>query len=51
MIEFIKATDIVGNEEDWVQIDRGNGEYTSMRKSTYDAMQAEQSTQPIGGNI
>ena len=25
-------------------IDRGNGEYTSMLKSTYDAMQAEQST-------
>lgn len=25
-------------------IDRGNGEYTSMPKSTYDAMQAEQST-------
>ena len=25
-------------------IDRGNGEFTSMPKSTYDAMQAEQST-------
>jgi hypothetical protein len=25
-------------------IDRGNGEYTSMLKSTYEAMQAEQST-------
>lgn len=25
-------------------IDRGNDEYTSMLKSTYDAMQAEQST-------
>jgi hypothetical protein len=24
-------------------IDRGNGEFTSMTKSTYDAMQAEQS--------
>jgi hypothetical protein len=33
-------------------IDRGNGEYTSMLKSTYEAMQAEQSTPnlPIGGN-
>jgi hypothetical protein len=29
---------------DFVIIDRGNGEYTSMPKSTYDAMQAEQST-------
>ncbi len=25
-------------------IDRGNGEYTSMLKSTYETMQAEQST-------
>jgi hypothetical protein len=25
-------------------IDRGNGSFTSMLKSTYDAMQAEQST-------
>ena len=25
-------------------IDRGNGEFTSMLKTTYDAMQAEQST-------
>jgi hypothetical protein len=25
-------------------IDHGNGEFTSMLKSTYDAMQAEQST-------
>jgi hypothetical protein len=35
-------TDRDGNEQ--VIIDRGNGEYTSMLKSTYDAMQAEQST-------
>jgi hypothetical protein len=28
-------------------IDRGNGEYTSMLKSTYDAMQAEQSTPKV----
>jgi hypothetical protein len=32
-------------------IDRGNGEYTSMLKTTYDAMQAEQSTPNLlGGN-
>jgi len=30
--------------EEYAIIDRGNGEYTSMLKSTYDAMQAEQST-------
>ena len=35
-------TDIDGIEH--AIIDRGNGEFTSMLKSTYDAMQAEQST-------
>jgi hypothetical protein len=30
-----------------VLIDRGNGEFTSMLKSTYDAMQAEQSTPSV----
>jgi len=29
---------------EFVIIDRGNGEYTSMLKSTYEAQQAEQST-------
>jgi hypothetical protein len=28
-------------------IDRGNGEYTSMTKAHYDAMQAEQSTPSV----
>ena len=32
-------------------IDHGNGEFTSMLKSTYDAIQAEQSTPPLGANI
>jgi hypothetical protein len=32
------------NGDEHAIIDRGNGEYTSMLKSTYDAMQAEQST-------
>jgi hypothetical protein len=43
---------VILNEIEYAIIDRGNGEYTSMLKSTYDAMQAEQST-PIlseGGN-
>ena len=38
---------IVVNELDGTEhivIDRGNGEFTSMLKSTYEAMQAEQST-------
>jgi hypothetical protein len=33
-----------------ILIDRGNGEFTSMLKSTYDAMQAEQSTPMIPGD-
>ena len=40
----IITTIINGVEEVSVTIDRGNGEFTSMLKSTYDAMQAEQST-------
>jgi hypothetical protein len=35
-------TDEQGNEH--AIIDRGNGEFTSMLKSTYEAQQAEQST-------
>ena len=30
-------------------IDRGNGEFTSMLKATYDEMQANQNN-PVGGN-
>ena len=37
--------DIQGNTH--AIIDRGNGEFTSMLKSTYDAMQAEQSTPEV----
>jgi hypothetical protein len=35
------------DNSDWVLIDRGNGEFTSMLKLTYDAMQAEQSTPSV----
>ena len=38
------VTFIEVNEVEHAIIDRGNGEFTSMLKSTYDAMQAEQST-------
>ena len=37
-------TDEQGNE--YAIIDRGNGEFTSMLKSTYDEMIAAQATQP-----
>ena len=43
-VTFIKVTGIDGVEIEHAIIDRGNGEFTSMLKSTYDAMQAEQST-------
>jgi len=45
-MEKIKVVQIdsLGGIQEHVIIDRGNGEYTSMLKSTYDAMQAEQST-------
>jgi hypothetical protein len=44
-VSFI--TDTQGNEH--AIIDRGNGEFTSMLKSTYDEQQANQNN-PVGGN-
>jgi hypothetical protein len=41
-------TDEQGAEH--IIIDHGNGKFTSMLKSTYDAMQAEQSTPMIPGD-
>jgi hypothetical protein len=49
-LTFIKIAGIDGVEVEHAVIDRGNGEYTSMLKSTYDAMQAEQSTPMISGD-
>ena len=43
------VTFITVDEVEHAIIDRGNGEFTSMLKTTYDAMQAEQST-PIVKN-
>jgi len=42
-VTFIEIEGLDGIVEHAI-IDRGNGEFTSMLKSTYDAMQAEQST-------
>ena len=39
-VEFIKKTDVNDIETEYAIIDRGNGEFTSMLKSTYDAQQA-----------
>lgn len=38
-IEIITVKDMQGNDVEHVIIDRGNGEYTSMLKETYDKMQ------------
>ena len=43
-VTFISLLGSDGIEVEHAIIDRGNGEFTSMLKSTYDAMQAEQST-------
>jgi hypothetical protein len=42
-VEIIEKVNLQGETVTYAIIDRGNGEYTSMLKSTYDA-QAEQST-------
>jgi hypothetical protein len=46
-VSFItKISPVSGEEVEFAIIDRGNGEYTSMLKSTYDEQQAQQ----LGGN-
>jgi hypothetical protein len=40
-VNFIKLKDLFTNEvKEYAIIDRGNGEFTSMTKETYDAQQA-----------
>ena len=43
-IQTITQTNIDGLTTEYVIIDRGNGEFTSMLKSTYEAQQAAQAT-------
>ena len=45
-IELFETTNTSGEIVVYVIIDRGNGEFTSMLKSTYDEQQAQQ----LGGN-
>jgi hypothetical protein len=50
-VTFIEITDSLTNEViEHAIIDRGNGEFTSMPKATYEAQQAEQSTPNLPGN-
>ena len=46
-LTFIEVENLDGTTTEHVIIDRGNGEYTSMLKSTYDAMQAEHFTPSV----
>jgi hypothetical protein len=39
-VSFIKIADLDGVEVEHAIVDRGNGEFTSMLKSTYDGLQA-----------
>jgi hypothetical protein len=41
-VEFIKMAGIDGIEIEHAIIDRGNGEFTSMLKSTYDELKANE---------
>jgi Na+-transporting NADH:ubiquinone oxidoreductase subunit NqrC len=43
-IQTLKIETTYGEVVEHILIDHGNGEFTSMPKSNYDAMQAEQST-------
>ena len=40
-VKFIEFEDSFGNKTIHAIIDRGNGEFTSMLKSTYDELQAK----------
>ncbi len=47
-VTFIEITDPLTNEvTEHAIIDRGNGEYTSMLKSTYEAQQVEHLTEIV----
>ena len=40
-VKFIEVTDpVTGDVTEYAIIDRGNGEFTSMTKAVYDAMQS-----------
>ena len=47
-VTFIEITNPISGEiVEHAIIDRGNGEFTSMPKATYEAQQAEQSTPSV----
>jgi hypothetical protein len=46
-VTFVKMIDANGVEMEHAIIDRGNGEFTSMPKSTYDEMIAQREASPL----
>jgi hypothetical protein len=48
-VKFVEIENVDGSFTEHAIIDHGNQQFTAMLKSTYDAMQAEQST-PIVTN-
>jgi hypothetical protein len=48
-ITISEVKNLDGSITEWIKIDRGNGEFTSMTKAHYDELQ-KQADQPIGGN-
>ena len=48
-VTFIKLEQMDGSILEHAIIDRGNGEYTSMLKSTYEAQQVEHLTEIVPG--
>ena len=49
-VTFISVENADGSTTEHAIIDRGNGEYTSMLKSTYDEQQAALSTPIVSGD-
>jgi hypothetical protein len=47
-VTFIEVSNIDGSTTEHAIIDRGNGEFTSMPKSVYDAQQASLNDTPQG---
>jgi hypothetical protein len=48
-VTFIEVPNLNGTVTEHAIIDRGNGEFTSMLKSTYEAQQAEHFTPNLTG--
>jgi hypothetical protein len=46
-VTFIEVENLDGSTTEHAIIDNGNGEFTSMLKSTYEAQQAEQFTPSV----